>query len=81
MYNITTHFNAIHYGYLCLIRLIVARINIMQKLNAFISTKYINVRENEKTEGCNSEWTIQRHRQHWAHKTQEEDKKKTKAKH
>jgi hypothetical protein len=30
----------------------------------------------EKTEGGNQEWTIQRHRQHWAHKTQDKDRKK-----
>jgi hypothetical protein len=28
----------------------------------------------EKTEGGNQEWIIQRHWQHWEHKTQDEDK-------
>ena len=28
----------------------------------------------EKTEKTNQLWTIQRHRQHWIHKTQDEDK-------
>ena len=35
---------------------------------------YINVRENLRG---NQEWTIQRHWQHWVHKTQNEDKTKT----
>ena len=30
--------------------------------------KQINVRENRRG---NQEWTIQRHRQHWVHKTQD----------
>ena len=34
-------------------------------------TKQINVRENRRG---NQEWTIQRHWQHWVHKTQDEDK-------
>ena len=34
-------------------------------------TKQINVRE---TRRGNQEWTIQRHWQHWVHKTQEEEK-------
>ena len=33
----------------------------------------INVRENRRD---NQEWTIQRNRQHWIHKTQDEDGKK-----
>ena len=28
----------------------------------------------EKTEETNQKWTIQRDRQHWIHKTQDEDK-------
>jgi hypothetical protein len=35
-------------------------------------TKQINLRENRRG---NQEWTIQRHWQHWVHKTQEEVKK------
>ena len=38
----------------------------------------INVRENRRD---NQEWTIQRHRQHWAHNIQDEDKKQTKTQH
>ena len=34
-------------------------------------TRQINVRENGRG---NQEWTIQRHWQHWVHKTQDEDK-------
>ena len=34
----------------------------------------INVRENRRD---NQEWTIMRSRQHWIHKTQDEDGKKT----
>jgi hypothetical protein len=34
----------------------------------------ISIRENRKS---NQEWTIQRHSQHWAHKTQDEDKQNT----
>ena len=34
-------------------------------------TKQINVRENRRG---NQEWTIQRHWQHWVHKSQDEDK-------
>ena len=33
--------------------------------------KQINVRENRRG---NQEWTIQRHRQHWVHKTQDKGK-------
>ena len=33
----------------------------------------INVREYRR---LNNEWTIQRHRQHWVHKTQDADKQK-----
>jgi len=29
----------------------------------------------------NQEWTIQRHWQHWVHKTQDEDKQNTKTQH
>jgi len=32
----------------------------------------------EKTEGANQEWTIQKHRQHWVHRTQDEDNNKEK---
>jgi hypothetical protein len=32
----------------------------------------------ENIEGCNQEWTIQRQWQHWAHKTQYEDKQANK---
>jgi hypothetical protein len=32
----------------------------------------------ENIEGCNQEWTIQRQWQHWAHKTQYEDKQTNK---
>ena len=32
----------------------------------------------EKTEGANQEWTIQKHRQHWVHRTQDEDKQTNK---
>ena len=35
--------------------------------------KKINVRENQRG---NQEWRIQNHRQHWVHKTQDEDKTK-----
>ena len=37
----------------------------------------INVRENRRD---NQEWTIQRNRQHWIHKTLDEDEKKPKQK-
>ena len=37
--------------------------------------KKINVRENGRG---NQEWTIQRHWQHWVHKTQDEDKQNKK---
>ena len=37
----------------------------------------INVRENRRD---NQEWTIQRNRQHWVHKTQDEDEKKSQTK-
>ena len=37
-------------------------------------TGRINVRENRRR---NQEWTIQRHRQHWVHKTQDEVKETT----
>ena len=38
-------------------------------------TKQINVRENRRG---NQEWTIQRNRQLWVHKTQDEDKQNKK---
>ena len=34
----------------------------------------INVRKNER---ANQEWTIQRHWQHWVHRTQDKDKHNT----
>jgi len=37
------------------------------------SMRLINVKEDRRG---NQEWTIQRHWQHWAHKAQNEDKKK-----
>jgi len=40
------------------------------------STQSINVRENRRG---SQEWTIQRNWQHWAHKTQDEDKQNTKS--
>ena len=41
-------------------------------------TGQINVRENRRD---NQEWTIQRHWQRWAHKTQDDDKQNTKTQH
>ena len=38
----------------------------------------INARENRRD---NQEWTIQRNRQHWVHKTQNEDKQNKKTQH
>ena len=35
------------------------------------SYQIISIRENQKG---NQEWTIQRHRKHWAYKKQDEDK-------
>ena len=37
--------------------------------------KKINVRENRRS---NHEWTIQKHRQYWTHKIQDEDKQNKK---
>jgi len=43
-----------------------------------LAVYYINVRENRRS---NQEWTIQRHWQHWAYKTQYEDKENAKTQH
>ena len=45
-------------------------INIISNLILVINT--ISVRENRRGD---QEWTLQRHRQHWTHKTQDEDNK------
>jgi len=47
--------------------------NLLTKMN--LSNRYkINVRENQRG---NQEWAIQRYWQHWAHRTQDEDKQNT----
>jgi hypothetical protein len=43
-----------------------------------LSNEYINDRENRRD---NQEWTIQKHWQRWAHKTQNKDKQSTKTQH
>ena len=45
--------------------------------DCIINTFQINVRENRSG---NQEWTIQKHWQHWAYKTQDEDNLKKKKK-
>ena len=50
---------------------LLVKVNYTQFLNRHIFIIYLNIRENRRG---NQEWTIQRHWQHWAHKTQEEDK-------
>ena len=36
------------------------------------------LKKNWENRRCNQDWTIQRHRQRWTHKTQDEDKQNTK---
>jgi hypothetical protein len=51
--------------------------------------KASNIGETEQWKGCyarenrrgNQEWTFERHRQHWAHETQDEDKQNTQTQH
>ena len=49
-----------------------------QFVTSYVVPDIINVKRKPKAKDqCNQEWTIQRHWQRWAHKTQDEDKQNT----